>query len=351
LSIERHRDFDRLSQEWEDLADRVRTMPWVRPGWLSAWWRAFGKGSLEIFSVRRGKRLAGVLPLCRRFGAFRSLTNYHTPQFAVLAEDETVARTLLSAALAGCAHQVALGFLRPEEAALQEDWSTANGHRVFQRTLLRSPYVPIECSWADYTRRLGGKFLGELRRRRRLLDTQGRLVFQVEDGRERLEELLAEGFRVEASGWKGTAGSAITARRETQQFYQDVARWAAPRGLLRLAFLRLDDRPLAFDYCLEDCGIHYLLKTGYDPTYGKLGTGMLLRYEMLARAFAQRFTSYEFLGADAPWKRRWADTRRERILLQVFASSLAGVLQWGAVRYGWSFARSFARSLACKGNQ
>jgi glucose/arabinose dehydrogenase len=43
-------------------------------------------------------------------------------------------------------------------------------------------------------------------------------------------ELLAEGFRVEASGWKGAAGSAIIAHRNTHQFYREVASWGAEQG-------------------------------------------------------------------------------------------------------------------------
>jgi CelD/BcsL family acetyltransferase involved in cellulose biosynthesis len=184
--------------------------------------------------------------------------------------------------------------------------------------------------------------VGEIRRRRRLLEAQGQLVVRVEDGRERLDELLAEGFHVEASGWKGAEGSAIIAQPQTHQFYREVARWGAERGILRLAFLRLNGHPLAFDLCLEDQGVHYLLKTGYDPAYGKLGPGILLRYEMLARAFANGFTSYEFLGADAPWKQRWTDTCRERMLFQAFAPSLTGTLEWAVITYGWSLAKRLA---------
>jgi CelD/BcsL family acetyltransferase involved in cellulose biosynthesis len=202
--------------------------------------------------------------------------------------------------------------------------------------------VPIAGSWAEYTKQLDGKFLSEIRRRRHLLEAQGQLVLQVEDGRERLEDLLAEGFQVEASGWKGAAGSAIIARRDTHQFYREVAHWGAEQGLLRLAFLRLNGRAFAFDYCLEDRGFHYLLKTGYDPAYGKFGPGMLLRHEMLARAFANGFISYEFLGTNAPWKQRWTNKCRERMLFQAYAPSLTGVLDWGALTYGWILAKSIA---------
>jgi len=44
-------------------------------------------------------------------------------------------------------------------------------------------------------------------------------------------------------------------------------RWAARRGSLRLAFLRLDRHPLVFDFAVKDERCHYLLETGYDPAY------------------------------------------------------------------------------------
>ena len=80
---------------------------------------------------------------------------------------------------------------------------------------------------------------------------------------------------MEGSGWK--TRTAIASRPDTRRFYRDVARWAAGRGWLRLGFLRLDGRALAFDFCLEHAGTHYLLKTGFDPAFRAYGPGMLMR--------------------------------------------------------------------------
>jgi hypothetical protein len=68
---------------------------------------------------------------------------------------------------------------------------------------------------------------------------------------------------IEASGWKGERGAAIISRPETRSFYTEVSRWAARNGWLRLAFLRLDGRALAFQCGLEDGGTHYFLKGGF----------------------------------------------------------------------------------------
>jgi CelD/BcsL family acetyltransferase involved in cellulose biosynthesis len=90
---------------------------------------------------------------------------------------------------------------------------------------------------------------------------------------------------------------------------------------------------MAFDFAIEEDGRHYLLKTGFDPAYRALSPGMLLRLEMIERAFALGLRSYEFLGADEPWKLDWTRSLREHVELKAFAPSAAGVVDWAANRY------------------
>jgi len=162
-----------------------------------------------------------------------------------------------------------------------------------------------------------------------------------------LDELLEEGFRVEGSGWKGAHGTSIASRPAMRRFYTDIARWATERGWLRLAFLRLNGWAIAFDYCLEYDKTHYLLKTGYDPAYGKFSPGMIIRYLMLARAFSEGLATYDFLGvgSDYVWKREWARTQQERLFLHMFAPTALGFLD-RAISISGSSAFEHAKSLA-----
>jgi hypothetical protein len=103
-----------------------------------------------------------------------------------------------------------------------------------------------------------------------------------------------------------------------RRFYTEVGHWAAEQGWLQLAFLRLNGRTLAFDYCLEYNNIHYMLKIGYDPAYGKFSPGKVLRHLMLARAFSEGISIYELLGAFEPWKQKWTDVYYELRSLHMF---------------------------------
>jgi CelD/BcsL family acetyltransferase involved in cellulose biosynthesis len=97
MRVETYERLEPIAHEWDDLADRTNAPPWLRPGWIGAWWQAFGAGRLELLAVRRAGRLAGLVPLHHRAGVLSSMTNSHTPEFGVLAEDRTVAQQLAEA--------------------------------------------------------------------------------------------------------------------------------------------------------------------------------------------------------------------------------------------------------------
>ena len=317
-----------ISGEWAELAERVGASPFHHPGWFLAWHRAFGRGRLRVLAIRRQGRLSAILPLEPRSGRLRSPTNWHTPLFGILAGDAASAQDLARALLDRWAWLADLSFLLEDDigaqAILRETGS--RGWRLLKRPLLRSPYLEIDGDWERFESGLGDKLLKDLRRRRRRLEEMGQVRFEACDGSERLEELLEEGLRVEAGGWKGADKSAILSRPQTADFYRDLAGWSAGLGILRLLFLRVDEKPIAFQFTLEQGGIQYLLKTGYDDGFDRFSPGKLLKHEALARAFAIGLRGYDFCGEDAPWKHEWTRDVRERVRIQVFAPTMSGRL-------------------------
>lgn len=334
-----------LGAEWDELAERTGASPFLRAGWVGAWWRAFGHGRLELHAVRQAGRLVALLPVLRGRDALASPSNWHTPEFGLLSESEAATEALLATLFQGRPRRVSLSFLASEASNRLRRAAEAHGYRVLQRTLQRSPFVRIDGDWEAYVRSLGKNLRGDLARRERLLGARGRVELEVSEGRDGLDGRLAEGFALEASGWKGARGTAIDSAPGSRGFYVEVARWAAERGWLRLAFLRLDGRALAFDFCLEHAGVHSMLKTGYDAAHAELSPGKLLRQRMLARAFRSGLCSYELLGDAEPWKLAWARETRARELVQGFRPSPLGRLDWTLFAHARPLARR-ARELA-----
>ena len=313
-----------LREEWDDLADRAKAPVWMRPGWTEAWYRSFGVGTPVVATVKEQGRLVALIPLERSRGELRAAANPHTPSIALMAEGDEAADALATDVLGRRARLVTLWPIDRAGADRSRTAAAAARFEVIERTVKRPPFVALGEGWETYEKTLGSKLRSESKRRRRRLEESGRVTFDVHDGRNGLTSLLDEAFAIEVAGWKGKRGTAISSRPASEAFYREVAAWAAERDSLRLAFLRLDGRALAFDYSFEDERGHYLLKTSFHPDAHAFAPGVLLRQHMIRRSFELGLPSYEFLGHDEPWKLRWTKTCRELVLLKAFAPSLAG---------------------------
>jgi CelD/BcsL family acetyltransferase involved in cellulose biosynthesis len=337
IAIERAVTVGPLMAEWDALADRLSATPFARPGWVRAWADAFAARRLVILTARRDGRLAGVLPAVRGpFGELRSATNAHTPHFEVLGEDEDVVRALVGELFSGRPRAVALGCLDPAQPAWAAALAGARAerYRISARVTLRSPYVIVDGDHEAYLSTRRRDFLSDLRRRRRRLAELGEVTFAAADAGEGRAPLLDELLALEATGWKAQRGTAIAAQTATRDFYADVTAWAAERGTLRLLALRVDGRPLAALLGVQDEGVHYLLKGGFDPEHARYSPGQLVLAEAIRRAFDAGVQRVELGDGAAPYKLRWTDAIRERAGLRAFAPTVGGSLEWVAVARG-----------------
>jgi CelD/BcsL family acetyltransferase involved in cellulose biosynthesis len=343
LQAETHASVEAVADEWRRLADAAGAAPFLRPGWFTAWWGAFGAGRPEIVALRRpGGPLAALIPLRRRLGRVLSSSNWHTPQYGMLAADPGSAAALATTLFERRPFELSLGFVdgAAPEVDLYRAAAAAAGYRVLERTMQRSPYVVTTGSWETFAQeRLSRNRRSQLGRARRRLEGEGRVELELADGRERLEEVLEEAFRIEASGWKGTNGTAITSRPDTRRFYRDVARWAAGEGWLRVAFLRLDGQAMAMMYLLETDRTLYYLKGGYDPGFERFSPGVVLLGSVIEHAFRSDIDRVELLGGDERYKLAFTSDVHERLRFQAFATSAPGLLSWGAFSYGRPAAR------------
>jgi CelD/BcsL family acetyltransferase involved in cellulose biosynthesis len=325
--VELHASPEELSDRWEALADRLTASPFLRAGWLGAWSRAFAPNRLRALTATRDGQTVGLFPFLERRGVVAAPVNWHTPVFGILAADPEVRAALAGALISRARVRTDLSMLDREDPTLAELHATARRTRrpVVVRPVLHSPYVSLaDTDWESYRASLDRKARKDVERRRRRLDERGSVSADFEDGRTDLQRLLAEGLRLEGSGWKHARKSAITSQPVTHRFYSEIATWAGERGLLLLAFLRADGRPIAFDLCLESGSVTYVLKGGFDPEFRGFAPGMLLTYASLQRAFAQGLSSYELLGDDSRYKLVWTQAKRERMRFQAFSRSPRG---------------------------
>ena len=161
---------DRLAREWESLAERVTASPFLYPGFVLAWQRAFGHGPLYLATARRDGELVAALPLMRRGAVLASPANWHTPQSGVLAEDvdaATALATLISRSHVHAASRWRL-WMEPTIGTLALRAATQRaGYRMLERTLMRSPYLDLLGGWAEFEAGMKSSTRKNLRRLRR----------------------------------------------------------------------------------------------------------------------------------------------------------------------------------------
>jgi CelD/BcsL family acetyltransferase involved in cellulose biosynthesis len=318
-------DLRSLAPEWERLAERVDALPFLRPGWILPWLDAFGTGSPEAITVERDGELVALLPMQRRGGRLRSVSNWHSPVFAPLALDGAARDALLAQLFARGRSSVELNLLDDDLLGSIGDSARGAGRRVRKRTIASCPVVEMGDCFDTYERGLSRNRRRSLRRGRRQLEAEGAVSFDVHTGVYGLDAALDELFSVEASGWKGKRGTAIASNPNTRRFYTDVARWAAERGWLRIGTLRLDGRAIACDYSIAFDGAWYSLKSGYEESYRRFGPGALLLREQLRHCCEEGVTTFELLGTEDSFKLSWAERSSERTRVHAFDRSLAGL--------------------------
>lgn len=339
--IEVHERLEEISAGWDVLADECRANPFTRPGWFLAWWKAFGAGRPHVVVHTRNGETVAVLPLIGGRHGLRSATNDHTPRFGLLAKDDAAALALANWIFDRRPAGVTLEYVDPDAfgSAHLLAAASSHGYRIVERTYERSPYLVIDGPWEEYERGLSGRVRRDLQRRLRRLEELGPVGLDLSDGSSNRAELLAEGFLLEPSGWKAARGTAVASRDETRRFYDELAQWAAERGWLRLSFLRVGEKGVAFQYGFEASGIYFFLKGGYDPEYSRFAPGKLLLRALLERAFANGLRRFDFLGADDPFKLEWSRTAYDLRLVQAFSRSPISTARWAAIAYGRPLAR------------
>jgi CelD/BcsL family acetyltransferase involved in cellulose biosynthesis len=310
-----------LAAEWDDLASGP-LRPFLASSWFRCWWDAFGEDQrLRTCVLRRDGRVAGVFPLHGRDGGgLLAMANDHSPVFRPLAADQRALDALVSAVLDSCA-QLEVDGIPSGDAALEGLDRAARRHRWLRR--IQSSHVsPIVATRGDFGqyREPRKRRWREIERRRRKLSREHATEFHLVTEPGELERELEEGLRLEASGWKGEAGTAILAAPSTAAFYRSLARSLHESGELRLSSVRSDGDVIAFDLALVHGSRYFLIKTAYDERWRSFAPGLMLRLATIERCFELGLEAHEFLGADADWKELFATGVREHSAFRAYSA-------------------------------
>lgn len=321
--------FAALATEWDALVAR-NSRPFDLHCWHMAWLAAFGGAKrLAICTVRDDGELAGALPMIRDGRRLEAMANVHSCLFRPLARSPEAMDALIDAALQDAA-SVELEELPDGDPSLEH--LTAGLRRAGMAGLLEpgsvSPIVDAAGDLDAWIKESHSSWKKRLRRYHRKMEKDYEASFEIAKAPTDLEAELSLGFSLEASGWKGSAGTAIVSQPETETFYREIATCFDARGELRLNRIELDGELVAFSLCIEHRGRLYSLKAGYDERFRKLVPGLVLQLSIVEHCFEGEIEAYELLGERTEWKDKLATTRRSHFTLRGYRRSPAGLAKY-----------------------
>ena len=326
-----------LEPEWNEAVDRAGIAhPFLRHEWVRTWWDAFGAGGqLYILVVRAANRIVGIAPLMRESAQMyglpvrriRLLQNDHTPRTDVIVTERPadVYRALWQALRNDHERWDVLQLSQlPRDSATRETLSelaAADGCTTGIWQSGDSPYLTLTGTWDTYVNSLSAKFRSNLRNRTSRLTRLGEPVLEVLRDAHAIRAASDDAWRLEASGWKSDAGTAITSDPAVHRFYTTLIDRATERGWLRLLFLTVGGRRIATSYGAVFHNRLFLFKTGYDPEYATCSPFKILTSLAIRHAYEEGLEEVDFLGDSEPWKLEWTTTARGQDWLFVFSDT------------------------------
>lgn len=341
--------FMALEHEWNAAVSRAGIAhPFLRHEWIRTWWDCFGsKAALHIIVVRADGRIVAIAPLMRETAVMygvpvrrlRFIHNDHTPRtdFIISGRADEAYQAIWDAIAEASDWDVLQLSQLPVESPTHDAITGRAVSAGCTTGLWRSgdsPYLPLTGTWDTYFNSLSAKFRSNLRNRLSRLTKMGDVGLEVLSDRAAIEAAAADAWRLEASGWKREAGTAITSDAAVGRFYTLLIERASAAGWLRLLFLTVGSTRIATSYGAVFDRRLFLFKTGYDPEYATGAPFKILTYFATQHAYAEGLIELDFLGDSEPWKLEWTDAARGHDWLFVFANTVRGRLLH-SIKFQW----------------
>ena len=284
------------ASDWDDLAERaIEPNGYYLPGWELAV-SAFAPGRTDAGAIavwrndsdHEPARLIGLLPAVTLWQAFKiplpALVNadpYGTLGTPLLDRDHAdlaMARLMRQARLAG-ARAILLRNMSLDGPAMQAIAAALRLQDLQPQILQRYQRAALDAGRdgeALLREALGTKRLKELRRQHNRLADHGAVSFAVASRPQEVASALEAFLALEASGWKGARGTALSQREGDARFIRQATIALAERGQCEIITLRAGAQPVAAGIVLRHRQRAFFFKIGIDERFAKFSPGVQL---------------------------------------------------------------------------
>lgn len=300
---------DSIAELWQDSTNRLNwNCLFVLPGWLKAWWQAFGSECRPyLCSIRRRGDLIGLAPLMVEDQTARLLGDTDVCDFqdvvVVPGQEKAFFDALFDHLKTQGIRQLDLQAVRSDSALYRYlvPSATNQHYAVDCKPVDAAMVLDLPSSWDAYLQQLTGKQRHEVRRKFRRLKEAGRVKLQTVDA------VGARNSEMDTFLTLFKQNRTDKARFMTDQmasFFHALAVELATARIFRLFFLMLDDAVVAAVMCFDHNETFHLYNNGYDERYHSLSVGLLSKLLTLKESIQLGKKRYDFLKGTEVYKHR-----------------------------------------------
>lgn len=321
-------DWDAFASEWDQLFSRSHMqVPFLRFGYLRAWWQTLGgaewqpeSSALRIITAREQGELVGIAPLflCEKPGwqpALRLIGSVEVSDYLdVLAPAEALDE-FLDGLLAFLREDPELSVYPLDLLNLREDSQTLqalpraagrNGYAFSEERLQPSPYIALTESWETYLAGLSKKQRHEIRRKLRNAENRHQTEWYVVQDEARLEE-ETDNFLAMMRQDPGKAAFLNPAMRE---HLQSSARFAFEQGQLQLSFLTFEGHKAAAYFSFSEGGKLWVYNSAWESAYAPCSPGWVLLAKVIQWAIDHNLREVDMMRGNEDYKYKFGAVNR-----------------------------------------
>jgi CelD/BcsL family acetyltransferase involved in cellulose biosynthesis len=304
--------FSTIAPQWDALRARGPAAPMLAADFVAALLAAFGTGRERIALCHDGEALlAAALLVPQGRASWATFQPAQAPVGCWLQHPDSDPQALLASlvrALPGCALLVGLSQYDPFLLG-----RPANGAGMQTADYIATARIVVDGAFDTWWEGRGKNLRANLKKQRNRLAAAG-VATRLDTWRapHQVAQAIADYGRLESTGWKGRAGTAVAADNDQGHFYRHMLEAFCARGQGSIYRYFFGDQLVAMDLCIEDGDCIVILKTAYDESIPKhYSPALLMREEACRRVFEEgRLRRIEFYGKVMEWHTRWTEDIR-----------------------------------------
>jgi hypothetical protein len=315
---------ERVGAEWDLLClEAPQGLPMLSHAMVISYFehRLSARNSWFCLLAFQSGRLIGVLPLVKipiRLGIIRYLMlctpwdEHHRSGDILLARTDeklvsSICEKMIAEAFKMIPKAIAIEFRGVRNNSPFWNFGLMDCSRfvIFKEADSGGRFIKVEGTFEDFQASLSKNFRSNLRKTRKKLSTVAGGHAEFLRGNEASVQEFPKFLDLEASGWKGKAGTAIKCAPELVRHYSSLVRRFRDRGWLEWHFLKVHEHIIAGHLAVRMGPNIILLKIAYDEAFSACAPGNHLFEQMLKWAFANGEIKEINCLTDMEWHKNW----------------------------------------------